>query len=195
MNTVFSSFLVSISRWGASHNRLSCWAGCTGFRPPAAEIYKSMWQGIASIIPSEKGSLEGTSRAVDLKLVQPRQQSIPRNHRNGRRRYCGWYRQSCIASMSGTAAPHYWISHLSRWRWAWHSGCRGPNTTIWSAFIDRCSRRDRDMLYWRSWCDLWRGNGCGFWLRGGAHCSLTLSGRAWWGFLGCGGGPSGDSSL
>jgi len=146
ITVVLSHFSVSISRWGASHNILSWWADCNACSPPAAEIYKWKLQGITCIIPSEKGSLEGTARAVDLKWVEPRRLSIDRNCRNSRRRYRGRYRRLCSSSKTGTPTPHYEISPWSRWGWAWNCGCSQPNTNIWCAFIDHCSRRDQEML-------------------------------------------------
>jgi len=146
INMVFSGFLVSIPRWGASQNRFSWWAGCTVFRPPAAEIYKWKWQGIASISPSEKGSLEGTAGSVHLTWVKSKRLIIPLNRRN-RRRWCyAQFTWSCSASMSGTTTLCYWISPWSQWCLVWNCGCCWPNTNIWSAFIDRWGRRDQDMV-------------------------------------------------
>jgi len=146
INTVFSGFLVSISRWGASHNRLSWWAGFTAVRPPAVVTYKWKWQMIACIIPSETGLLEGTARDVDLNLIKPRRLSIPCNSRNCRRWYHGQYRWLCSASTPGTPTPHFQISPQSQRRWAWNCRWSRPNTIFRSVIIDRCSRTEQPMV-------------------------------------------------
>jgi len=130
ISTVFSGFLVLIFRWGASQNRLGWWAGCTAFRPPAAEIYKWKWKGIACIIPSKKVWLEGTARAVDLKLVDLRWLSIPQTCRNCRRRHRGQYHPLCSTSVGGTPTSCYQISNWSQCGWAWDCKNSRPKTNI-----------------------------------------------------------------
>jgi len=145
INMVFSGFLVLISWWGASHNRVSWWAGCTTCWPPAVEIYYWKWRGISCIIPSETGSLQRTAGAVNLRRVESRRLSISRIRRNQGRLYCGQYRRSCSASTSGTSTPQCSISPWLQWGRAWDHRCCRPNTNIWSAF-DRCTPSDQYMV-------------------------------------------------
>ena len=89
INTVCSGLLKSIPRWGASHNWLSWWAGCTTLRPHAAEINQWKWGEVVCFIPSETESLECTAGAVRLKWVEPRWLSILSNSQNYIKRYHG----------------------------------------------------------------------------------------------------------
>jgi len=193
---VFSGFLVLISRWGASHHRVSWWAGSTTCRPPSVRIYKWKWWGIWCIIPSKKRWLEGTASAVDVKWVEYRRLSISQNCWNWRGQHHRRHHRWCSSSTSGTPTPCYRIFPWQQLSWASDCGCSRPNMNIGSVF-DRCTRTEQNMVQWRRWCDLclWRGAWYRFWLCGGARCGLWLSSGAWWGFLGCGGGPLGDSSL
>jgi len=83
-NTIFSGFLVLISRWGFSYNRVSSWTGCMVSRPPAGRIKKWHWRGIVYIILSEIAFLEGTARAVDLKWIQPGDWVSPKTNKTNK---------------------------------------------------------------------------------------------------------------
>jgi len=105
MNTVFSGIVVLISRWGASRSKVSRWACCTMWCPPAVDIYQWKLQGIMCTIPCEKGLVESSARAGDVKRVEAKWLSIPWNCQTRRRQYCGWYWQSCSSSTNGTHSP------------------------------------------------------------------------------------------
>jgi len=148
-NTVFSGILVMISRWVSSHDRQCCWAGCTQFIPPAAEIDKWEWWGIECSIWSDKWFLERTARVVYPKWCKPRWHRLPQNHhtcQNWLQTSCGWYHLSCSACASSTPILCHQISPWLYRGWAWIWRCSWSNTNIWSEFNGQSTRRDRDMV-------------------------------------------------